>query len=225
MTATNDTRLMERQLLTTMFPVRPPRNRVEQLVQIGESFYYGRMFLGHLYEAGLAFKSLDSSAKTWVTNVTRPVAKAQAALEHLRATFGGKKDEGFFGLLGKIRNLAAFHYKDAPFRLALGSIGGTSLIVAELPGFSRYAVTDALVEVPIKTAAKNMGFEWDEATDRAVDLGWHLELVVWRLVPAYLSERPGTWSLDVVAKLPVPPALRQRALAKRRAGALRPAKR
>lgn len=203
MAAANDTRQMEKQFHVSA--ARTARNQLERLIHDGESFYYARIFLGHLYEAGLVFRSFYTVDKNWVESTISSVAagkeEAQAALTRLDAAFRGSKKTGFFGLLSNIRNLAAFHYKQAAFGKALATARDSEVVIASPQGFTRYTVVDALVGAPIREAAKEKGIHLPQAIEHAVQLGWDLETLVWHLLPAYLRERPTTWHLEPTDRL------------------------
>src|SRR5262249_18633578 len=197
-------------------PERPPENDSEKLTQNGEAGYCGRMFLGHLYEAGNAFRSLESTAPTWITKAAAGDAQAVAALERLREVFNTPKKGGFRGFLYRIRNNAVFHYDEAPFRDALDATNGdTELVIGEYAGFSRFAVIDSLMDDPLKKAAQETGIDFAAALGRAIQLGDDLETLVSRLLIEYLEERPDTWQREALETLRVPPALEKEAIARR----------
>jgi hypothetical protein len=95
MAATNDTRQLQKLVLSTRDPARPPQGRSEALVQNGELLYYVRLFFGHLYEAGKAFRELDDRHRGRVDAMLASDKRAQAALATLRTVFRDRAPKGF----------------------------------------------------------------------------------------------------------------------------------
>jgi hypothetical protein len=209
MAATNDTRLMQKQFLVTNNSTRRKENIAEKLVRMGEAGYFGRMFLAHLYESAEALGALDHVAKPWVTKAGAKTAKSKVALVKLRQAFvGGDKTKGLLGFLAWMRTKAAFHYKDQPFRDALGqTTRETHLLVAQYEGFSRYSLIDVLLDEVLKKAAKETGIDYKAAIGQAVALADHLATLVVRLLDEYTQERPTTWKRQAPRTLRVPRAL------------------
>jgi hypothetical protein len=162
MAALNDTRLLQMRIAVLTNPERqPPQSPAERLVRTGETGYYGRMFLAHLYEAGQVLGALDAAAKAWVTTTAAQDSRANEALIRVRDAFSGGRKNGYYAFLGRIRNLAAFHYKDAPFRSGLAvATGDGEIVLAEYAGLNRFSVIDALLDEPINTAVKETGSPW-----------------------------------------------------------------
>lgn len=213
MAATNDTRQLQKLVLSTRDPARPPQGRSEALVQNGELLYYVRLFFGHLYEAGKAFRELDDRHRARVDVMLASDTRSQAALATLRAVFWDRTPQGFDnGVLAPIRNLSAF-YKDDTFRNGVATLQeDTELVVAEWVGFSRHAITDAILERRVIQAAGATPAAFDASLRRALELAEALETTVQALVGEFLRQRPATWSEVPPESVPIPDALRDQAV-------------
>lgn len=217
MAATNDVRQLQLLLLVTRDPAVPLAGRAEQVVQNGELLYYIRLFLGHLYEAGKAFRGLDDAQGAWVTQACDGHAETNTALARVRVVFGDTTPQGFYqGTLGGVRNLAAFHYKDATFQDGLSQLTeDTELVVAEWAGFSRYGVTDAILERKVIAVAGGTTRAFQTAVAAALELATALETVVSALARAMVAARPQAIVSQDPETLPVPGPLQAEARTRR----------
>jgi hypothetical protein len=217
MAALNDTRLMQLRTAVMTNPERQAPNRAEQLVRSGEAGYYGRMFLAHLYEVGQVLHALDEVAAGWVTATAAREQRYKEALERLRNAFSGSKTGGFYGFLGRIRNLAAFHYKDGPFRDALAAAAGeTEIVIAHYAGLSRYSIIDTLLDGPVSRAVRETGITVDAAVAQGIRLSSDLEDLMTCLLDEHLAQYSAACRKEAMETLPVPPPLRKAAVARAR---------
>lgn len=217
MAATNDVRQLQVLLAVARDPAASPAGRAEQVVHEGELLYYIRLFFGHLYEAGRAFRGLDDAQSVWVTRACGGGAQGKTALGRVRAVFADTTSQGFYqGTLGAVRNLVAFHYKDATFQEGLSELAvDAELVVAEWAGFSRYGVTDAILKRKVVEAVGGTKGALQAAVAKALGLASALETVVATLARAMLDTR----ALAIVGQydetLPVPDLLQAEARARR----------
>ena len=161
MAAANDARHVQKLMIAAMDDV--PSNRGESLIQNGERGYLYRMLCGHLYEAGIAFRDLDTKGAARLDQWLAGEPEGLAALAHLRAVYLDASEEGFYKrVLNRIRTHGAFHYKDERFGEALTAHDAVApIVVAQSVGMSRYSITDnfAVLLVAGAVGATEEGFK------------------------------------------------------------------
>ena len=138
--------------------------------------------------------------------------EAVEALPLVRKEFGDTDEAGFYkSVLGKVRNLAAFHYKEETFRQGLEKLAANaaeaSLVIAESAGFNRYSIADAVLDGRVVEAAGGTPNGVDDALGRAVDLSRALDRVVSDLGSALIQSRPGAVEVGPEESIAIPPAL------------------
>lgn len=144
MAATNDVR----QLMTLLLGEEDKGIGLapEQLIQNGEIGYLLRILCAHLFEAGTAFRNLESKCQHEIDGLLAHEPEAQKALAHLRMVYYDRSDGGLARVLEKVRNRLAFHYKHVPFEEALKRYEDeATLVLAEYAGMSRYAIADTFL--------------------------------------------------------------------------------
>lgn len=217
MAATNDVRQAQKLALLARDPADPKAPKppaAAYFVQSGEVLYLIRMLFGHLYEAGIIFRGIDQHHAGMVTKLVGLDKEAMEALNLVRKEYGDTSDTGFCqAVLGKVRNLAAFHYKDEVFQQGLerlsADVSETVLVIAEGAGFNRYAVADAVLDGRIVEATGGDAAGLDKALGRAVDLSRALDRMVAALASALIMGRAGAVQVGPEESIPVPPALEE----------------
>jgi hypothetical protein len=124
----------------------------DKMIINNETGYCVRMLFGHLYEAGIAFRPLDDGHRDRIDAIIAGDDQAKEALSTLRKTYGDVSDTGFYRkILGCVRNLAGFHYKDATFKEGLEALKDTeaTMIISEHIGFSRYVLSDVITTAKV----------------------------------------------------------------------------
>lgn len=216
MAATNDVRQLQKLVLVTRDPNDPASPKPPQaayFVQSGELLYFIRLLFGHLYEAGIIFRGIDQDHAATVTKLVAATKRGKQALLQVREVFGDTSNAGFYkAVLGPVRTLAAFHYKDATFREGLQKLvkdtKDTALVLAEWAGFSRYAITDLVLEGRVVEAAGGTREALDAALGRAIALADALDTVVGELARLILESRPaGAAELGPAETMSIPSIL------------------
>jgi hypothetical protein len=209
MAATNDVRQLRR-LITECGP--GTLGRADELVQSGELLYYVRLFLGHLYEAGKIFGGFDPGQIARISKALEGKNETNA-LTRVRGIFADVSETGFYkGILAGVRNLAAFHYKDATFRDGAAQMTkDAELVIAKWAGFSRYAVTDSILEQRVLAIVGGTRAALDDAVHRALELAEDLEAVVSAVARHCVEERPGVLVRPAAEEnVSIPPHSRRR---------------
>jgi len=150
MAATNDARYVLKNTLTLMH-LHESANELEASINNGELLYLFRLLCGHLYEAGIAFRSLDLDHSDLLNAVVREKPKAKQYLVNIRKAYATHSDGTFhYSFLAPVRNLISFHYMAEPLVSALkrhnelGDLKGAT-IAATRVGLGRHTVCDDLV--------------------------------------------------------------------------------
>jgi hypothetical protein len=144
MAAANDARHLQRLLIVAQ-EATARASEANRSILNGEIGYLFRVLSGHLYEAGLTFQKLDKVAGAEANRLLREDGEGRAALAQVRQAFLDTSPGGYFeGVLGRIRNAAAFHYHPAEMRAALNDHPSEAdVLITEFVGIGRYLVTDA----------------------------------------------------------------------------------
>jgi hypothetical protein len=143
MAATNDVRHLQKLLLAQMD--EEPSTNVARLTREGELGYLLRMFFGHLHEAGIAFRNLDTECKRRVDELIARDRTAKNLFSQLRSIYNDTSTKGLRKALVTIRNLA-FHYDGNEFADSLQlNWSEAKLVIAAMGGMSRYCFTDQIL--------------------------------------------------------------------------------
>lgn len=173
MAAANDARQAMKQIIRAERGGRKPGHKAETAVQRGQRMYLEKVLCGHVEEALGAFAALWNHPRTRrrLRKVIVLHRGGREALDLLTREIGehGAYRERF---LRPVRNDWAFHYRDSVYRTALAKARKTGeVLVAQGRGFSRYLVTDDLIEVAMHQAAGGTEENYDEAIRIAIQLG------------------------------------------------------
>jgi transcriptional regulator with XRE-family HTH domain len=209
MAATNDSRHLLR--LMMMAHDVDVSNEAERLNADGEVKYLFRMLCGHLHEAGLAFRSLDASLRDDLDAQLAKAPEGLAALQTLRRVYGDQDPTGFrLKVLGPIRTLGAFHYKDKVFEdslVALADRPQTLIVSPHALGLSRYCVTDAVASRLIGELAGGTQEAFERVLQESVSLASALGLLVDHLLVKLLAADPSAIQARYQHGIRIPEAL------------------
>ena len=124
----------------------------DKLIVNNETGYFVRMLLGHLYEAGIAFRGLDENHRSRVDEIVKGDLQAKESLSLLRKVYGDVSESGFYkAILGCVRNLAGFHYKEATFTQGLETLkeAAATIVISEHIGSNRYVLSDVIMTAKV----------------------------------------------------------------------------
>lgn len=204
--ATNDVILLQK-LVIIARARSDAAGEFEKDVLNGELGYFIRTLCGHLYEAGNAFRGLDVACKGQIDKLMAADAEAREAFEILRKVYHDRSDTAFDrGVLGPIRNLTGFHYKDQTFaegREALKATG--AIILSEHIGFTRYVLADEMLTKKtwdLLGGAQN----YKEALRKAFELADALAIAVTHLLK-YRLDAAKVPVQETYGTLPIPPEI------------------
>ena len=204
--ATNDVILLQK--LVIISRARSERaNEYEKDVLNGELGYFVQMLCGHLYEAGIAFRALDAAYGDQIDKLMATDTAARHAFQALRDVYQDRSDTGFDrGVLGPIRNLAGFHYKEQTFSEGLEALRGRGeIVLSEHIGFTRYVITD---DIMTRKAWESLGGtdEYREAVGKAFALADELAIAVTHLLKHRL-DIGGVRVEETHGTIPIPPEI------------------
>jgi len=135
-------------------------------IKSGEILHLFRLLSGHLYEAGIAFRSIDATLLD--TAVSSGGAEEVARLTYLRQSFATEGPDALhYAYMKPLRDNLGFHYKMEPLKEALEyhvmqqDLEGV-LIISEFSGLSRYSIADHLANAEIRQI---IGVEMNEYPD------------------------------------------------------------
>lgn len=203
MTATNDVILLQKLVLLTQARSEGA-NEFEKDILNGELGYFVRMLCGHLYEAGIAFRNLEATSRDRIDKIIGADVEARTAFKLLRKVFGDDSEDGFYKVvLGPIRNLAGFHYKEKTVLEGLEALRTRGeFIISEHIGFTRYVLTD---EIMTKKAWEVLGgkSKYAESVRVAFELADELAIAVTHLLKDLLDNQK-VESRETIGTLPIP---------------------
>ncbi len=184
MAATNDALLHQKHTIIN-------RERAETAGELGKGVlngdlgYHVRMLCGHLFEAGRAFRGLADAMGDRITDFLKGDAEAEQALALLRKIYGDPSEGSFYtAVLGRIRNLAAFHYKEEQFKDGVVAFGNTpaDIIISPHRGIGRYVITDQILSRSVWECAGGTQEKFSEMVAKAITLTDALGVVVSHLL-------------------------------------------
>lgn len=147
MAATNDALLNQKHTIIARERAESA-GALDKTLLNGELGYHVRMLCGHLFEAGRAFRSLDEALGDRISALLQGDPEGEAALARLREVYGDTSEGSFnAAVLGRIRNLASFHYKEEQFREGVAAFGDAraEVIISLHRGIGRYVITDQIM--------------------------------------------------------------------------------
>jgi hypothetical protein len=189
MMSVNDVRHIQKLLLSLIDLAEEGKgNELERASLNGEMFHLQRLLCGHLYEAGTAFRAIDTSHPEIADTAVRGEPEYEAALRTLREMYAAKPNGAFHHIfLKEVRDQFGFHYQDAPIRAKLeqfiqqGNVDGTAT-VAEYSGLSRYNIGDhisiGLIQDLLDSELQTLHANFSEATGKTLTLARALSDVV-----------------------------------------------
>jgi len=149
--ATNDVILLQKLTIISRAQAGAATGPDKRILN-NETGYFVRMLFGHLYEAGISFRGLDENHQARIDAIVTSDDQAKEALSFLRKVYGDVSDSGFYKtVLGCVRNLAGFHYKEATFIQGLEALkeADSTIVISEHIGFSRYVVSDVIMTAKV----------------------------------------------------------------------------
>lgn len=148
MMAANDVRHIQKLLLSTGEQIEHV-NDFDKAVLNGEMLHFHRLLCGHLYEAGNAFRAIDTADPELATAAVRGT-EYENSLQRLREAYASDPPGAFHhSFLKEVRDQFGFHYKaekiEAKLRdfVSRRNLDGT-VIAAEFGGLTRYVIADHL---------------------------------------------------------------------------------
>jgi len=122
----------------------------DRIVLNGEMLHLHRLLCGHLFEAGIAFRDIDTDHPELADSAVRGT-EHESTLRHLREAYASDPPGAFhFSFLKQVRDQFGFHYKAEKIQSKLqdfvsrSDMDGT-VIGAEFGGLTRYVIADHLL--------------------------------------------------------------------------------
>lgn len=214
MLAADDANHITRLLLVALDD-RGIETEFDKLITNGETLHLFRLLCGHLYEAGIAFDSIEQSKSGQLLDeAVQGNTELEFDLKTIREAYRRQPDGAFHAVFLKpIRNEFGFHYKEESLKVALGKhLRGKDLVgtMVSTPylGLGRYTICDHLVTSAIQDV---LGVEWndfrtafDDAMGRVQGLSGALVKVVNQLLTHIFSQREGAIISNEVGTVSVP---------------------
>jgi hypothetical protein len=187
MMATDDVRHLQKLLLSANARVKEV-NEIERSILNGEILHLFKLLSGHLYEAGNAFRNLESMCSGQLDAAVANDNERKADLGYLRQVYAKTPAGKFhYTLLKPIRDYFGFHYKEGQLHEALErhtkakDLEG-NLIVVEYAGLGRYSVSDHLalsaIQQLLGATPDDLHQKFSEAMGEVVKIAWALFRVV-----------------------------------------------
>ena len=201
--ATNDVMLLQK-LVVIARDRADAANDFQKDILSGELGYFIRMLCGHLYEAGIAYRAIETHLRDQIDQLVGASAAARQAFGMLRKIYHDQSDGGFEkAVLGPIRNLAGFHYKEKSFLEGLAALKAPGeLILSEHIGFTRYVLADDVLTA--KTWEIMGGFgKYKETVATAFLLADELAIAVTHLLK-YRLDREKIQLTESYGSVPIP---------------------
>ncbi|HNP29099.1 MAG TPA: hypothetical protein PKK23_08650 [Nitrospirales bacterium] len=187
MLATDDSRHL-RKLLLNADEHFDKGNDLECSILNGELLHLFRLLCGHLYEAGVAFRSLEKIRPGYFKNILPNRQEIITHLNFLNTAYSVGEEGAFhYSFLKPVRDRVGFHYKETIFLERLNTHVQTddlegNLIITQFSGLSRYSVTDHLVMSAIHDllggGLDNFQENFEQAMGQAINLAASLENVL-----------------------------------------------
>lgn len=212
--AVNDARHIHKLLLSANW-VKAKPGSAENSVRSGEILHLFRLLCAHLYEAGVAFRSVPHEV---LNECVRDRGDAQVQLAYVRKSFATDSDGAFhYAYLKPIRDAMGFHYKKEPLGTALvdevarGELQGV-LIICDNQGLSRYSIGDHLANTELMNifgvGPGEYPGEFQKHMHEVINLANSLSTVVDRLLFNIVSSRRHGIITSEEVLLSIPPAVR-----------------
>lgn len=180
MAATNDALLHQKHAIINRERAETAGD-LDKAILNGDLGYHVRMLCGHLFEAGRAFRSLYDA----VSDLLKGDAEAEQALALLQEIYGDTSEASFYAtVLGRIRNLAAFHYKEEQFKDGVVAFGDApaDIVISPHRGIGRYVITDQILSRSVWEFAGGTQDKFSEMVSKAITLADALGVVVSHLL-------------------------------------------
>jgi hypothetical protein len=211
--AVNDSRHISK-LLIAANENAPMPDSLEISIASGETLHLFRLLCAHLYEAGVAFRSLSSEL---FEKAVAGNSRGEKDLDYLRDCYSEEPKQAFhYSYLKPIRDNLGFHYKNKPLEEALryhnakGDLEGV-LVIAEFLGLGRYTIGDHLANAEIKDI---LGVDLNDYPERltekmreVVQLSGALSYVVDQLIFSVVKSRRDAILQIEEGTITVPPFL------------------
>ena len=168
----------------------------ERLVIDGEIGYLQRMLCGHLYEAGIVFRSLEETARGRIDELLNGDEVGLESLAAVRAVYRDEdqsENSYYLRVLGKIRTFAAFHYKQSRFADVLEAAQNaetTVVICGQSVGLGRHTVVDSFATKFVLDLCGGTPDDLGNDLGRAVQLGGALETMLEHMLARLMNARP-----------------------------------
>jgi len=191
MAATNDALLIQKRTIIARAQAAALHG-LDRKVLNGELGYYVRMLYGHLYEAGIAFRQLHDTLGAQIDELLKDDEEAKAALQELRDVYLDSSASGFnTAILNRVRNLAAFHYKEAQFKEGVEAFGTTQaqIILSPHRGIGRYVITDQIMSRSVWDFVGGTKKRLSACLERAIHLADSLGVTVSHLTACRFERR------------------------------------
>jgi len=188
MMATDDVRHLQKLLLSANARLKES-NEIERSILNGEILHLFKLLSGHLYEAGNAFRNLESQCSGQLEAATGNDDERKSDLKYLRQVYANTSDGSFhYAFLKPIRDYLGFHYKERQLYEALErhikakDLEGNLIVVVEYEGLGRYSVSDHLAVSAIQellgASPDTLHQDFSEAMAEALQVAWALFRVV-----------------------------------------------
>lgn len=201
MLATDDSRHL-RKLLLNADEHFDKSNDLECSILNGELLHLFRLLCGHLYEAGVAFRSLEQIRPGYIKKILPAIQEIIFYLDFLNNAYSVGEEGAFhYSFLKPVRDRVGFHYKETIFLERLNTHVQTedlegNLIITEFSGLSRYSVTDHLVMSAIHDILggelDNFQENFQQAMGQAINLAGSLESVVDNFLLSIFKNHPNS---------------------------------
>jgi hypothetical protein len=199
MAATNDARYVLKNTLLLLHKAKTA-NELDASIINGELLYLFRLLCGHLYEAGIAFRSLELDHSDLLNAAARENSKGKKLLGNVREAYATGSDGAFhISFLAPVRNLVSFHYLAEPLASALkrhnelGDIKGTT-IAATRVGLGRHTICDHLatgiLQEVIGLSHPDFKRAFDDKMSQVLDLAGDLGQLVDQTLAYVFDQRP-----------------------------------
>jgi uncharacterized protein YdhG (YjbR/CyaY superfamily) len=186
MMASNDVRHVQK-LILAKDERKGQDNDFENVVLNGEILHLERLLCGHLYEAGNAFRAIDTKHSELANTAVRGT-EYEPSLQRLREAYASDPPDTFHSsFLKEVRNQFGFHYKSGKIQLKLeeflrrGDVEA-EVIHAELSALSRYVIADhvsiGMLQDILNAELPDLHEAFEKAMEQALSLARDLSDVV-----------------------------------------------
>jgi len=205
MLATDDSRHLRKLLLNADEHI-DKSNDLECSILNGELLHLFRLLCGHLYEAGVAFRSFQNKRPGYLEGILSNSPETISDLNFIKHAYSvGEKGAFHYVFLKPLRDTVGFHYKEDIFlerlkaHIKSGDLDG-NIIATEFGGLTRYSVTDHLAMSAIHDL---LGAELDDFQEYfqksmgdAINLAGRLQNVMDKVLFSIFKSQP-----EVITKI------------------------